>query len=64
MGGQQEFVIDIAENGDTKVEGMNIEGSECKALSSAIEKALGDATKVVEKPEFHRSRTVPRKVGR
>lgn len=60
----EEIVIDIAANGDFTVEGKNIEGPDCMKLTAEIEDALGERTKVTKKPEFSRSRAVPRKVGR
>lgn len=59
----QEFFIDIAANGDVKVEGVGISGPDCKLLTAEIEKALGDVTSVVKKAEFHQPRQVLRKVG-
>ena len=63
MAGQQEFVIDVKSDGSVKIEGKGFEGAECKQFSKAIEDALGDVTKVVEKPEYRRQRVAPRTVG-
>lgn len=58
----QEIRIDISATGDVTVEGVNIEGPHCVALTKEIEEALGERQKVTKKPEFHRTAAVGRKV--
>lgn len=53
----QEIVIDIDPSGDVKVEGKGFVGSECQALTKAIEEALGDVTKTELKPEFRQTKS-------
>ena len=60
----EEIVVDIDKDGNVTVEGVNIEGPHCMALTKEIEEALGERTSVVKKPEFNRSRSVPKKVTR
>jgi hypothetical protein len=59
----QEVIIEIDERGNATIEAKGFEGAECKLLTKAIEDALGDVEKVVEKPEFRRARPVVRKAG-
>lgn len=59
----EEIVIDVSPTGDVTVEGKNIEGSDCKALTREIEQALGTVTATKLKPEYHRTRAVRRKAG-
>lgn len=55
------FYIDIAENGDVRVEGEGIVGPECEALTKEIEEALGVVTQKTRKPEFNRRAPILRK---
>lgn len=57
------FTIDIDANGNVTVEGHEIAGPECTKLTDAITTALGEVTKQVKKPEFHRQAVLGRKVG-
>lgn len=59
----QEIEILIEPDGTVRVEGKGIEGTDCKALTAEIEKALGTAVNTVLKPEYHRPRKIPRKAG-
>jgi uncharacterized protein YuzE len=56
----QEIFIDIDEQGNVKIEAAGFEGSDCKALTEGIEKALGEVTSVKKKPEYHRTRAATR----
>ena len=57
----EEFTIDISPDGtETRVEASGFVGSECKAVTEAIEKALGTVTQQKTKPEFHRTRVAVR----
>ena len=60
----QEICIDIDEKGNATVEGKNIEGQDCKALTKGIEAALGEVISFKPKPEFHRARVATRTGGR
>lgn len=51
----EEITIDVAPNGDVKVEGHNIKGADCKTLTTEIERALGAVVSTVKKPEFHQN---------
>lgn len=59
----EEIIIDIAENGDVRIEGKNFTGPECEKVTAAIEEALGTVTSKRHKPEFHRQPEVKRKAG-
>ena len=59
----QEIEILISENGDWTIEGKDIQGPDCKALTKEIEEALGSATAVKLKPEYRRGRAVKRTVS-
>ena len=60
----EEIRIDISATGDVTVEGVNIEGPHCVALTKEIEEALGERQKMTKKAEFHRTVTTGRKLGR
>jgi hypothetical protein len=60
----QSIDIDVDEKGNVKIEAAGFEGSDCKALTEGIEKALGEVTSVKKKPEFHRTRAATRTTGR
>lgn len=53
----EEIRIDISPTGDVTVEGVGIQGPDCKLLTREIEAALGTVTAEKVKPEFHRRRT-------
>ncbi len=53
----------IDEQGNVQVEGHGFVGHDCTKLTSAIEEAIGDVTSKKLKPEFHRQKTMLRKVG-
>ena len=55
--------IDIAANGDVQIEGIDVIGPDCKALTKEIEQALGTVTKEVKKAAFHLPPKIVRKVG-
>lgn len=59
-----EIWIDISADGkDVKVEGKSADmGSDCKVLTKEIEEALGSVETVKIKPEYHRTRTISKKV--
>ncbi len=59
----QEIVIDISATGDVQVEGVGIQGPDCKLLTKEIESALGEVTKTVKKAEYHQAKTVLRKAS-
>lgn len=48
----QEVIVTVDETGDVKVEARGVKGSGCKALTEAIEKAIGTVSGDVKKPEF------------
>lgn len=58
-----EIIIDIDERGNVRVEGKDISGPDCKALTKEIEDAIGVVEKVELKPEYRRARTVLRKTS-
>ncbi len=60
----QEIDILVHENGSVTIEGKNIEGSDCKALTKGIEEALGEVTSFKKKPEYHKTRAATRTSGR
>ena len=47
--------IIVAPNGQTRVETKGFVGSECREASRFLEKALGQQTDEVLKPEFHQT---------
>jgi len=47
--------IIIAPNGQSRVETKGFVGSECRDASRFVEKALGQQTDQVLKPEFHQT---------
>lgn len=51
----QEIVIDVDRQGNVNIEGINISGRDCTALTKDLEAALGDVTKRELKPEFHQT---------
>ncbi len=59
----EEILIDVSPTGDVKIEGKGIAGSDCTALTKELEEALGTVTKRELKPEFHRQRSISKKVG-
>jgi hypothetical protein len=60
-----EVTIDISPDGKTvTVEGHGFSGTDCKAVTEAVEKALGVQVRVTRKPEWHRTQPVAKKVGR
>lgn len=63
MAGPQEIVIDIETDGTVTIEGKNFEGGECTKFTAEIEQALGKVTQRTLKPEYHRAKTLTRKVG-
>lgn len=59
----QEIDIIIDPTGrNVTVEGKNIEGADCKALTKEIEAALGKVEATTLKPEYHTQPKVARKV--
>lgn len=57
-----EIIID--EHGNPTIEGKGFTGPECEAFTESLENALGDVTKRVKKPEYHRTVPVERKATR
>lgn len=53
----QEVIIDIDPAGNVKVEGKGFVGSECQAVTRAIEEALGDVEQVELKAEFRQTKS-------
>jgi hypothetical protein len=49
----QQVIVTVDEMGEITVESKGVIGSGCKALTEAIEKALGETTGDVKKPEFY-----------
>jgi hypothetical protein len=47
--------VTVGVDGSVTVEAKGVVGSGCKALTAAIEKAIGTVTEDVKKPEFHRT---------
>lgn len=58
-----EFIIDIDETGNVRVEGKGISGPECVKLTEDLEKALGDVEKKTLKPDYRLTTPVLRKAG-
>ena len=50
----QQVKIDISPEGEVKVEGQNVQGASCQALTKEIEAALGRTVADVKKPEFYK----------
>lgn len=48
----QQVIVTVDETGEVKVEAKGITGSGCKALTEAIERAIGTVSGDVKKPEF------------
>lgn len=48
----QQVEVTIGADGSVKVEANGVRGSGCKALTAAIESAIGTTTSDVKKPEF------------
>lgn len=46
------IIVTVEESGDVKVSAEGIVGTGCKALTAAIERAIGTVTGDVKKPEF------------
>jgi len=60
----EEIVIDISPDGNTvTVEGVGIQGPDCKALTAAIEKAIGTVESTKKKAEYNRPPLIRRKAG-
>lgn len=60
----EEIVIDISADGkEVKVEGVGIQGPDCKALTKEIEDALGPVAKTIKKAEFNRPPAIRRKAS-
>ncbi len=51
------LIIDIGLDGNATVEGKDFVGTECKAISKAVESALGKAVKTQLKPEYRQRET-------
>lgn len=49
----KEIIVDIAPDGSVKIEGNNFVGTECKAATAFLEKALGVAGASTKKREYH-----------
>lgn len=49
----KQIKITISLDGETSVEAVGFKGKGCKSATEAIEKALGMATGVKDKPEIH-----------
>ena len=45
--------IEIATNGDVKIEAIGFKGKGCEAATKAIEDALGTTKSRKKKPEYH-----------
>lgn len=45
--------IEIAPNGDVKIESIGFKGKGCEAATKAIEDALGTTNSRRKKPEYH-----------
>lgn len=48
----QQVIVTVDETGEVKVEARGVKGSGCKALTAAIERAIGDVTGDRKTPEF------------
>lgn len=59
----KEIIVEIGPKGEVKIEAVGFVGNECKAITAALEEALGTVTDTVEKPEFHMARTATHAVG-
>lgn len=60
----QEIVIDIDRSGNVTVEGKGFQGTECTALTKAIEDELGEVTDRKLKPEYRQAAPHLRTQGR
>ena len=47
-----QVIVNVSPDGTVTVEAKDVRGSGCKALTEAIEKALGETTTDVKQPEF------------
>lgn len=59
----KEIIVDIDEQGNVTMDGKGFEGTECDAFMADMEKSIGEVTKRVNKPEYHRKTAVTRKAG-
>jgi hypothetical protein len=59
----QEVIVTIDAEGDTKVEAKGVVGSDCAALTRAIEQALGSTVSDVKKPEFYQQQKAGQRAG-
>lgn len=48
----QQVIVTVDETGEVKVEAKGVKGRGCKALTDAIERAIGDVTGDRQTPEF------------
>ena len=59
----EEIIVEVAANGDVRVEGKGIKGHGCTALTKAIEEALGTVASRKLTAEFRAAAPVLRKAG-
>lgn len=50
-----QVIVKISDDGTVTVEGQNVSGPDCAALTKGIENALGKTVSDLKKPEFHQS---------
>ena len=53
----QQVIVTVGSDGEVKVEAKGVVGLGCKALTAAIERAIGDVTGDQKKPEFNQFTT-------
>jgi hypothetical protein len=59
----EEIIVDIDVQGNVRVEGKGIKGSDCVKLTKDLEDALGDVEKKTLTSEYHQARAIARKAG-
>lgn len=59
----QQVIVTVDSDGEVKVEAKGVVGTGCKALTAAIERAIGETSGDVKKPEFNQQSTQANKVN-
>lgn len=58
-----QVIVNVDAEGNVKVEAAGMQGAGCNQLTAAIERALGQTTGDVKKPEFHRAASASNTAG-